>query len=466
MRKEATHNLRLVPKLLTALFVMTAFMSFPAKTLAGVCDEDPKWYQFGIQFNCKLKEINPLVSIQRTVNDAASNLATGFVTSTFFNSDPDDFGTCGVANLADSLIAAGIDPVSSPPTGLAYTSTDYSDAMAQAPTLGCDFNATTFGTRANGSFIGITKMAYESAFNEKPPVSLAYYVKHNLRKVPIVNQTAYAQDPGPYSGWGLLFVLTIWEKMRNIAYAMISVIMLIVGILIITRKKINPQTVVTVQTALPRVIISLLLITFSYPIGAIFISSVIPFTIIAISVVAGALAEDTEYLANMNYLNAAITVIIGNLGPQGFVGIIVGILLAALTIIVLLISVIKVLIINVKMFISVIFAPIQFAIAAIPGQEKLIQDWFKGMLAKSLSIAAIWFLVALAWYFIALPFVNLEVMSRYSSVFVGLEGIGRWLEGDFIYGFMLLPIMAIIIMFFAISADKKIETFIMGDKRR
>jgi len=49
------------------------------------------------------------------------------------------------------------------------------------------------------------------------------------------------------------------------SYVLLLVVM---GIMIMTRKKINPQAVVTVQNVLPRVAISVVLVFFSYAIGA------------------------------------------------------------------------------------------------------------------------------------------------------------------------------------------------------
>ncbi len=81
-----------------------------------------------------------------------------------------------------------------------------------------------------------------------------------MQKVPGLQNTAFAATS--YPAWGLELVLSLWETSRDLAYGIISVIMLVIGIMIITRKRISPQAVVTVQTALPRVIISILLINF------------------------------------------------------------------------------------------------------------------------------------------------------------------------------------------------------------
>lgn len=73
----------------------------------------------------------------------------------------------------------------------------------------------------------------------------------------------YAQGFG-FTNLGPL--LEIWKVFRNIAYGIIAVILIVVGFMVMFRKKIDPKTVVTVQNSIPRIVIALLLVTFSYAI--------------------------------------------------------------------------------------------------------------------------------------------------------------------------------------------------------
>jgi hypothetical protein len=452
------------------VFVGVLFLGFSPKAQAGVCDEDPPFYRIDLQVTCRAKQLNPIVSIQRTINDSVTTLLVNVPSSIFFNANPDDLGTCGMAILGQKMNAAGVDPS-------VFGNTDIinqiQDATAAAQTIGCDFNSTAFGTRANGSLLGITKMAYDNTVTTPPPVNLAYYVKYNLQKVPIVGDTAYAQfnNTASYTTWGLEFVLNIWEKTRNIAYAMMSVIMLIIGILIVTRKRINPQTVVSVQTALPRVFISLALITFSYPIGAIMAGAVLPLSILAIRLVGSEIVQNASQLVDMDLLVSMGTIIIFFLGPQGVFGALFVIIMLVLTVIMLFVTIVKVIIVQLKIMLAIMFAPIQFAIAAIPGQEGVIQNWFKQMIARVLSIPAIFFMVALAWYFLAVPFQDSHFFSSIllnsrspvgiaGSVILGGPGVSQLLT------LMMLPILSLMTMFFALKADKAVEGFIMGGKDR
>ncbi len=65
---------------------------------------------------------------------------------------------------------------------------------------------------------------------------------------------------------GLEPLLPIWKAFRNIAYIILALAMVAVGFMVMMRKKIDPKTVITVQNSLPRIVMALILITFSYAI--------------------------------------------------------------------------------------------------------------------------------------------------------------------------------------------------------
>ena len=75
--------------------------------------------------------------------------------------------------------------------------------------------------------------------------------------------SAYAQGTG-YSAMSPF--LSFWKSFRNLAYSLYIIMFVVVGVMIMLRTKINAQTVITVQSALPNLVITLLLITFSYAI--------------------------------------------------------------------------------------------------------------------------------------------------------------------------------------------------------
>lgn len=81
--------------------------------------------------------------------------------------------------------------------------------------------------------------------------------------IPQLAPTAYAQGTG-YTA--MQPFLEFWKIFRNLAYSLYIIMFVVVGIMIMLRTKINAQTVITIQAALPNLLITLLLITFSYAI--------------------------------------------------------------------------------------------------------------------------------------------------------------------------------------------------------
>lgn len=61
-------------------------------------------------------------------------------------------------------------------------------------------------------------------------------------------------------------IKTLWTATRNISYLVTIVILVAAGFMVMFRTQINPQTVVSVQMVIPKLAVSLVLITFSYAI--------------------------------------------------------------------------------------------------------------------------------------------------------------------------------------------------------
>jgi hypothetical protein len=98
---------------------------------------------------------------------------------------------------------------------------------------------------------------------DTPPADLALWIHDTAQTLGFEPKRAYAQGIG-FSGFSGL--LPLWQAFRNIAYALLAIVMIVIGFMVMFRKKIDPKTVVTVQNALPKIVLTLLLITFSYAI--------------------------------------------------------------------------------------------------------------------------------------------------------------------------------------------------------
>lgn len=93
------------------------------------------------------------------------------------------------------------------------------------------------------------------------------YIRQSLSRFEVIPST-YAQGFG-FSA--LNPIQTIWKAFRNISFALFVVIILILSFMIMFRVKLSPQTVVTAQSAIPRVIIALILVSFSYAIAGLLV---------------------------------------------------------------------------------------------------------------------------------------------------------------------------------------------------
>lgn len=106
-------------------------------------------------------------------------------------------------------------------------------------------------------------------FLQDRPLSAISYVRGVSRNLRIIPE-AKAQTSG-FGFTALSAIQPIWSASRNAAYGVLVFAILIMSFMIMFRVKINPQTVISVQSAIPRVAIALLLITFSYAIAGLMV---------------------------------------------------------------------------------------------------------------------------------------------------------------------------------------------------
>lgn len=116
-------------------------------------------------------------------------------------------------------------------------------------------------TDLSGGVLGTTGSLVGSLYSN-PPIRTVEYLGSLNKQLGLVKE-ANAQVIG--SGAVVLNpVLTLWQVSRNIAYIVMIIIFVVIGLMVMFRQRINPQTVITAQSAIPGLIIGLILITFSY----------------------------------------------------------------------------------------------------------------------------------------------------------------------------------------------------------
>ena len=165
-----------------------------------------------------------------------------------------------VINLLHSVscILVGISPINQPCIGY-QAQKNTQGSLNMIPMLSSlDTSGGVLGTAAGGLAL----------LSSNPPIKTIDYLGSvgkslNFWETP----TAHAQVGG--SGSQVLSpVLELWKVSRNIAYLTMIIIFVVIGVMVMFRNKINPQTVMTLQAALPGLVVGLILITFSYFLAA------------------------------------------------------------------------------------------------------------------------------------------------------------------------------------------------------
>ena len=97
------------------------------------------------------------------------------------------------------------------------------------------------------------------------PLSGITYAKEKLTHFHLIPE-AQAQETG-FGYQGLISIQEFWVATRDISYTIFVLVTLALAFMIMFRVKLNPQTVISIQSTLPKVFIALILVTFSYAIA-------------------------------------------------------------------------------------------------------------------------------------------------------------------------------------------------------
>lgn len=122
-------------------------------------------------------------------------------------------------------------------------------------------------------------------------ISGVFYIRELVSKYSLV-QTVNAQGFGYNTAADSL--RSMWQVTRNISYGFIVIATIILSFMIMFQIKINPQTVISIQSAIPKVIIAAVLITFSYAIAGFLIDLMYVFIgLIVMMITSGGLSDMT-----------------------------------------------------------------------------------------------------------------------------------------------------------------------------
>lgn len=286
---------------------------------------------------------------------------------------------------------------------------------------------------------------------QTPPASSVEYVAsiiNNFQNNKIVQPT-YAQTNGGFGFASLTPILKVWRAFRDVAYLAFVLFFIYYGFLIMFRMKINPQTVMNIQIAIPKLVITLLLITFSYAIAGFLIDLFYVAYGFVYSIFAqGNIIETglgsiiTNLLIGNDFTNTVSGYSYGLLGPfiaimlhiptllpkilaglvglptalgYGLVAVIgpMGLVLALILAIAFLYTLIKVLWMLLKSYVTIIlqiiFSPIILLGNIFPGSTAFA-NWVRTIIAELSVFATVMIIFILSFYFIG-PLLEIKILG-------------------------------------------------------
>jgi len=116
--------------------------------------------------------------------------------------------------------------------------------------------------------LGIAETQVTAMFQSSPNIDVVAHLSEEWIPGYKESKSVYASGYDDISNTG---ISEIWSFTRNIAYLGFVVIMIVVGFMIMFRNKLGGQTLVTLGNTLPRIVVSLVLVTFSFAIAGIII---------------------------------------------------------------------------------------------------------------------------------------------------------------------------------------------------
>ncbi len=144
----------------------------------------------------------------------------------------------------------------------------------------CIKNANDIEKNYQESMTGFFSKLIKTPF-ANPPASGIAWVSNSLQQAGFTPK-AYAAEGIGFSA--IKPFADIWKIFRDLSYMLLVIFLMAIGFMIMFRTKLNPQTVISVENALPKIVISLILITFSFAIAGFLIDLMYIITAIMISI--------------------------------------------------------------------------------------------------------------------------------------------------------------------------------------
>ncbi len=376
----------------TKKFFLAVILTFSILTLGGgrawattssLCKPDETIFT-------KIARAFKSLDIRKTVQNMIATALTDGIMNLIANRNPQQMTECAY----DSLVQAGatnlvsqVDSACNEPIVVTEDCSDFTKTYdANSLNSGLAFRSYQSG----GSLLGIANTLDGANRTEPLPVNLAYYWNDQIKNMPLASQ-ALAANVNYGNAYAIYTILELWKTFRNIAFGILSIVMLVTGVMIMTRKKLSPQLSVTAQYALPRIALAVVLIVFSYPIGAVLASSMRYLATLGERIVCNSPFPNPGIACPAPIglmLGSFLMIALISIVATGGIATPLLVVLAVVMLIVLVLNIgiqIRGALLYMKLILSIVFAPIVFALGAIPGNEPHTTDYLKQWLAYVLG---------------------------------------------------------------------------------
>lgn len=286
--------------------------------------------------------------------------------------------------------------------------------------LGVDPKTGNIGFVENGGgAIAIVAGLIDSTLT--PPISSTHYIAYMKNNFGLVKDANAQTNPCARANrgvgfCGLLPILDLWVAMRNIVYLILILVFIVIGVGVMLRIHIDPRTVMTIQNQIPKIIIGLLAITFSFAIAGFLIDVMWVATYLFAGVITNVTASANQtkmdsiiqagtpfIAANEVYSGGVISLASGtsaafadivtsainglSLGLiQDLIGGIVNVIAFLIIFIAIIVALLRLwvtlVITYINVILDVVFAPFWILAGVLPGSSAGIGAWFKDMLAN------------------------------------------------------------------------------------
>lgn len=282
------------------------------------------------------------------------------------------------------------------------------------------------------------------------------YVREKLANFGLIEHASAQQG----FGFGELAVIQdMWSASRDTMYAVAVILTIVMAFMVMFRMKISPQVVITIQSALPKIIITLVLITFSYAIAGFMVDLVYVLTgVIAMFIgqidVWGPFDAFRFMIGELNIIGGGIFLyflfylilfplaLLAALlsAPNPFVAglltpifVLVVIIATIILLIMLLFNWLKALYMLLKttalIYLSVIFAPFQIGMGILSPQGGF-GPWLKNLVSNLLVFPVTGTMIALSYIFL-----SLSIQTAFNSVLAQIQDFVSWINSTLGFNF-------------------------------